>query len=103
MDINKHESVSVKFNGRNHALWEFHFQIFVEGKGLFAILDGSQKETGNDEEKRTWRTKNAQIVTWILNSIKPDIALSLRYFKTAAEIWKHLGGIYSQVNQSRHF
>ena len=39
----------------------------------------------------------------MLNSVEPDIALSLRSFKTAAAIWDHLNGIYSQVNQSRQF
>ena len=103
MEGSKSESISVKFNGTNFALWEFQFRIFVEGKGYSGILDGSQKEEGTTEAKLQWKTKNAQVITWILNSVEPEITLSLRSFKTAATMWKHLQGFYSQVDQSRQF
>ncbi|KAL5763158.1 hypothetical protein ACOSP7_019422 [Xanthoceras sorbifolium] len=102
MDIKKFETISIKFNGRNFALWEFHFRVFVVGKGLSGFLDGSAKEEGDEKAKSSWKTKNAQVITWVLNSVELDIALSLRSFKTTADIWNHLKGIYSQVNQSRH-
>ena len=103
MDTNKFETISVKFNSGNFALWEFHFRIFVERKGLSGILDGSENEESGEKAKSNWKTKNAYVISWILNSVKPDISLSLRSFKTAAAIWDHLNGIYSQVNQSRQF
>ena len=53
MDTNKFETISVKFNCRNFALWEFHFRIFVEGKGLSGILDGSETEAGDEKAKST--------------------------------------------------
>ena len=95
MDTSKFESISVKFNGKNFSLWEFYFRTFMEGKVLSGILDGSEKEEGDEKKKSNWKTKNAQIITWILNSVEPDIALSLRSFTTVAAIWSHLNGIYS--------
>ena len=49
--------------------------------------------------------ENREYTNYILdlNSIEPDIALSLWSFDTVADIWNHLKGIYSPVNQSRQF
>ena len=45
--------------GKNFALWEFHFQTFIEGKALSRILDGSKKEEGDEKKKSNWKIKNA--------------------------------------------
>ena len=78
MNKNKFEAVFVKFKGRNVALWELHFRIFVDGKGFSRILDGSKKIEDDEKKKFSWKKKNAHIISWILNSVEHDISLSLR-------------------------
>ncbi|KAK4718011.1 hypothetical protein R3W88_016349 [Solanum pinnatisectum] len=41
MESHSHDILSTKFDGKNYSMWEFHLQIFVQGKRLFGILDGS--------------------------------------------------------------
>ncbi|KAF2283065.1 hypothetical protein GH714_043724 [Hevea brasiliensis] len=60
-------------------------------------------EPTDDKEKAKWRVNNARVITWILNSVEKDIALSLRPFSTANEIWVHLQKLYSQPNHARLF
>ena len=60
-------------------------------------------EPTDDKEKSKWKANNAKIITWILNSVEKEIALSLRSFRTANVIWAHLKKVYSQTNQARQF
>ncbi|KAG5610837.1 hypothetical protein H5410_022118 [Solanum commersonii] len=71
-------------------MWEFHFRIFVQGKILFGILDGSTTEPNEDKEKQVWHDNNAHVISWILNSVHADVALSLLPFNLVAEMQKHL-------------
>lgn len=64
----------------------FHFWTLVEGKDLSGIFYVSITELKDQKEKGQWKTKNARVTTWILNSVEIDIALSLRPFNTAFEI-----------------
>ncbi|KAK4716138.1 hypothetical protein R3W88_014476 [Solanum pinnatisectum] len=41
-------------------MWEFHFQIFVQGKSLSNILDGSTTEPNEDNEKLSLVDKEIQ-------------------------------------------
>ncbi|KAF2323180.1 hypothetical protein GH714_033915 [Hevea brasiliensis] len=73
------------------------------GKGLLNVLDGSLKEPTDDKEKAKMRVNNARVITWILNSVEKDIAVSLRPFSTANENWVHLQKLYCQPNHARLF
>jgi len=103
MDLEKSNALFVKFNEKNYALWKFIFQTFIESKNLSRFLNGSMLEVTNDKEKNQYKTKNTQVITWILNSVDQYIILSLRPFKTVSDIWKHLLKICCQTNQSTKF
>ncbi|CAL1358011.1 unnamed protein product [Linum trigynum] len=106
MEASKLDCVSVRFNGKNFALWELQFRLFVQGRRLSSILDGSKPEpdaTASAQEREDWAVHNAQIMVWLLGSMDPSIALSLRGFSTAHAMWKHLSDIHSQVSSSRRF
>ncbi|KAH0682855.1 hypothetical protein KY290_021456 [Solanum tuberosum] len=103
MESHSHDILSTKFDGKNYLMWEFHFRIFVQGKSLFGILNGSTTEPNEDKEKHVSHANNAHVISWILNSVHSDVALSLRPFNLAAEMWKHLKKVYSQCNHTRDF
>lgn len=50
-----------------------------------------------------WEYKDAQIITWILNSIDPQMINNFRSFSTAQEMWNHLKRIYNQDNAAKRF
>ncbi|KAH0641110.1 hypothetical protein KY285_037696 [Solanum tuberosum] len=103
MESHSHDILSTKFDGKKYPMWEFHFWIFVQWKNLFGILDGSTTEPNEDKEKQIWHANNARVISWILHSVHADVALSLRLFNLAAEMWKHLKRVYYQCNHAQNF
>ena len=50
-----------------------------------------------------WTQNNSKVVTWVLNSIESNIALSLQSFSEVSDIWNHLKNLYHQANMTRNF
>jgi hypothetical protein len=103
MFSDKYDSSLIRFNGKNYSTWAFHFKIFVKGKDLWGHVDGSKLAPDQKDEYAKWKVKDTQIMAWILGSVKPNIVLNLRPFKTAAEMWTYLKNFYSQQNTTRKF
>ncbi|CAN1222790.1 Retrovirus-related Pol polyprotein from transposon TNT 1-94 [Linum grandiflorum] len=101
------DSIGVRFNGENYAIWEFSFRAFIQGKGLLSYLDGSSKlpttSLSLKSPVQTWNINNARVLSYLIGSIESSIALTLRSFPSAAAIWNHLHRTYSHVNTSRIF
>ncbi|PIN07957.1 hypothetical protein CDL12_19469 [Handroanthus impetiginosus] len=53
--------------------------------------------------KAVWRSNNAKVISWLLNSVQVDIAIGLRAFVLTSEMWKHLRTVYTQCNLAREF
>ncbi|CAN1120809.1 hypothetical protein LINPERHAP2_LOCUS421 [Linum perenne] len=114
---------SVKLNGKNYELWAFEFRLLIQGKSLLPYLDGtitkpsltaeaisiessekaSDKKAASTVDLDTWETNNARVFGWIVRSVDPAIALTLRTFTCAADVWLHLKNTYYQINTSRVF
>ncbi|KAH7545439.1 hypothetical protein FEM48_Zijuj01G0094100 [Ziziphus jujuba var. spinosa] len=80
--------------------------MFVKGKNLWGHLDGfvSKPKDESDIGKITqWNSNDAQVISWILGSVGPQIVLSLRSFHFAKDIWDLLKKIYHQENSARRF
>jgi hypothetical protein len=65
-------------------------EIFFKGKELWGHIDGNDKEDLADEgsvvAKEKWDAKDAQIMSWIINSMEPHLILSLRPHRSAKAI-----------------
>ena len=49
--MEKSGSISlVKFDGTNYTSWAFQFQIYLEGKELWAHIDGSEPKPEEDDK-----------------------------------------------------
>lgn len=105
MASERNNLISVKFDGSNYAVWKFHFQFFIEGKGLWRYIDGTESKPDESESKKLkqWRIDNAKIISWILGSIDANIGIPMRGFKTAEEMWNYLERVYQQSNLARKF
>ncbi|CAN1240951.1 Retrovirus-related Pol polyprotein from transposon TNT 1-94 [Linum perenne] len=106
LDVEKMEYQSVRFNGKNYAIWEFQFRYVVASKGLLSCLDGPVVEPALAEFNRsreTWLLNNARVFSWLINSVDPRIALTFRTFTSATAIWSHLERTYAKPNSSKLF
>lgn len=73
----KGDIIPVKLNGKNYMGWSFHLEHFVN---LHEYLNGTTTTPTDEKDekgKANWDQNNSKVVTWILNSIEPTIAVSL--------------------------
>ncbi|KAF7143373.1 hypothetical protein RHSIM_Rhsim05G0013600 [Rhododendron simsii] len=115
MASDKGEILAVKLDGKNYSVWRFHFLFFVEGKGLWGYVDGSEippdASKAKDEAAKAaaiqaaaqWRVNNAKVVSWILGSVNTSIGIPMRGLRTAKEMWDYLEKVYQQSNLARKF
>lgn len=119
--MDKIDVIPVKLNEKNYGGWSFHLQNFVEGHGLDGYLDETVLAPLEEKSKATiittttvptattteekfagtWKQNNAKVVTRILNSIDPSIAISLHSFKKASDMWVHFKKLYHQINKAK--
>ncbi|CAL1356412.1 unnamed protein product [Linum trigynum] len=100
------ERLSIRLNPKNYMLWEFQFRVRVEGKGLARVLDGTDPRpdsTATAEHITHWNMNDARVRSWILDSVDPNICLSLHMHKTAQDMWKQLAATYSTASAARQF
>jgi hypothetical protein len=64
----------------------FQFRMFLKGKELWRLIDGTSPASANDVEYSQWETKDARIISWILASIEGHMVNNLRSFGTAREM-----------------
>lgn len=115
MASDKGEILVVKLDGKNYSVWRFHFQFFVEGKGLWGYVDGSEippdASKAKDEAAKAaakqaaaqWRVNNAKVVSWILGSVNTSIGIPMRGLRTTKEMWDYLEKVYQQSNLAHKF
>ena len=80
MSSDKFDAFLIRFNGKNYLAWEFHFKIFVKGKDLCGHVDGSEPPPDKVKDKdlyAKWEVKDAQVMTWILESVQSNLVLNL--------------------------
>ncbi|KAI5332290.1 hypothetical protein L3X38_022419 [Prunus dulcis] len=98
--------VSKILNGNNYATWCRSMRISLSAKNKLGFVNGTIKapsEKTNPETFEVWQRCNDMVLSWLLNSIEPDIAESVLYSSTAQEIWEDLKERFSQLNAPRIF
>jgi hypothetical protein len=97
------ENFCVRFTGKNYPAWSFQFEMFVKGKSLSGHLNGTSTAPTDAAELSKWEDKDAQVITWILACVEPQMINNLRSFSTAKEMWDHLKTIYNLNNAAKRF
>ena len=92
---------SHKLNGGNFLQWSQSVKLFVQGKGKFGYLSGSvakpnEKEEGYDR----WEAENSMIMSWLVNSMEPDVGRTYLFLPTANAIWTAVKETYSDLGNA---
>ncbi|XP_073302898.1 uncharacterized protein [Primulina huaijiensis] len=94
--------VSKVLEGDNYSTWSRAMRISLSAKNKIGMVTGLIKPpSSTDTSFDSWKRCNDMVLSWILNSIHPDIASSVIYWETAAEVWADLQERFSQGNDSR--
>jgi hypothetical protein len=97
--------VSQPVSGENYNTWSRSMIMALTAKNKIGFINGTITAP-NDETLPSfnlWTRCNTMVISWILNSISKDIALSVIYANTAQEMWEDLKERFAQGNGPRVF
>ncbi|XP_073317204.1 uncharacterized protein [Primulina huaijiensis] len=79
--------IGIKLDGSNYALWSQVVEMYISGKDkLGYITDDSVQPLETDPSFRKWRTENAIVKGWLINSMDPLLIGNFILFPTAKHV-----------------
>uniref|UniRef100_A0A2N9G3F2 Reverse transcriptase Ty1/copia-type domain-containing protein n=1 Tax=Fagus sylvatica TaxID=28930 RepID=A0A2N9G3F2_FAGSY len=96
------QMTSNKLDGTNYSAWSQFVELYVTGKGKLGYLTGEKiKPAISDPSFSTWvEEKRAMLMSWLLNSMTPDINASFLRLPTAHDIWDAVAQTYFTGNDA---
>ena len=88
---------TIPFNGQNYLKWSQAVELYLKARGKMGHLDGrvtapSTTDPGYDK----WEIENSVIISWLINSMVPEIGESFYRIKTAKAIWDTVDSTFSR-------
>ncbi|KAM6557548.1 hypothetical protein CsatB_004567 [Cannabis sativa] len=96
--------VSTVLTGTNYQAWKRGITMALIAKNKIAFINGSlpRPETGNSS-LNSWLRCNNMVMSWLVNSVSPEIAQSIMYFDLATDMWNDLADRFNEGNGPRIF
>ncbi|GAU15979.1 hypothetical protein TSUD_338500 [Trifolium subterraneum] len=83
--------VTPLLNGPNYHSWSRSMTVAIRSKSKLHFLNGSlPRPVDDDRDFLAWDRCNTMVMSWITNSLDPEIAQSVLWMDVAADIWKEL-------------
>jgi hypothetical protein len=85
------QSVSVRLDVKNYSYWSYVMRNVPKSKKMRGYVSGTYVIPKNTEEGDvvlidTWEANNANIITWINNSVEHSIGMQLAKYETTKEV-----------------
>ncbi|CAI8593060.1 unnamed protein product [Vicia faba] len=74
----------------NYESWAANMQTELEVRRKFEFMDGSINKPSPPCTKSDWTAINVMLISWITNTIDPNLRTSLSKFREAKSFWDHL-------------
>ncbi|XP_075074712.1 GDSL esterase/lipase EXL3-like [Nicotiana tabacum] len=95
---------SKQFDGTCFGTWRRGIIIALSTKKKTGFINGSYVRPHIESPLfDQWEQCNHMVISWILNSLDPDISQSVIYSKTAKRLWDELNQRYGQSNGARMY
>jgi hypothetical protein len=76
--------IGIKLDSFNYALWSQVVEMYISGKDKLGFINGDiVQPPPNDPSFRKWRTDNAIVKGWLINSMDPSLISNFIRFQTA--------------------
>ena len=76
--------INIKLDGSNYALWSQVVEMYISGKDKMGYINGDCPPPPRaDPSFRKWRTTNAIVKGWLINSMDPTLIGNFIRFPTA--------------------
>lgn len=80
--------VGIKLDGQNYALWSQVIEMYIAGKDKLGYIFGDTPQPEpKDPTFRKWRTENAVVKGWLINSMNPSLIGNFIRYTTAKQVW----------------
>lgn len=94
---------SEPLTGLNFGQWKRSCEVSLVSKHKLGFVNGSCIKPTTGPLISQWERCNAMVISWLLHSIKKDIATSVLFCSTAKQIWEELELWYGQSQGTRIF
>ena len=89
--------------GTNYGQWKRSCEVSLVSKNKLGFVDGSCSKPATGPLISQWERCNAMVISWLLHSIRKDIATSVLFYSTAKQIWEELELRYGQSQGTKIF
>ncbi|XP_071688991.1 uncharacterized protein [Rutidosis leptorrhynchoides] len=98
-------AIQEKLSGaQNYRSWRKSMEIALSSKRKIGFVTGTVVRSGaNTNEAELWDTCNNMVISWIMSSVVDQIAKSIMFVGTAAEIWTQLEKRFALSSGSRKY
>ena len=87
--------IGIKLDGTNYALWSQVVEMYISGKDKLGYINGDLPQPPlTDPVFRRWRTDNAIVKGWLINSMEPSLISNFIRFPTAKLVWDAIATTY---------
>ncbi|PNY00259.1 hypothetical protein L195_g023535, partial [Trifolium pratense] len=80
--------VTPLLSGSNYHSWSCAMTVALRSKHKLHFVNGSPSD--DDHDSIAWDRCNTMIMSWLCNSVEPEIAQSILWMDSASDIWKDL-------------
>ena len=87
--------IGIRLDGTNYALWSQVVEMYISGKDKLGYINGDiPQPQSTDPTFRKWRTENAIVKGWLINSMEPALISNFIQFPTAKMVWDSIATTY---------
>ncbi|KAF5464122.1 hypothetical protein F2P56_014227 [Juglans regia] len=80
--------ISIKLDGSNYGLWSQVVEMYISRKDKLGYINGDYPPPPeNDSSFRKWRTENAMVKGWLINSMDYSLVVNFIRYPTAKQVW----------------
>lgn len=87
--------ISIKLDGSNYGLWSQVVEMYISGKDKLGYINGDYPQPPEtDPSFRKWRTENAMVKGWLINSMDHSLVVNFIRYPTAKQVWDSAATTY---------
>ena len=90
-----------RLKGDNYDEWASDIQTALEARRKFGFLNGTITSPVSHCTQEDWSTIHAMLISWLMNTIDPEVKSTLSKYKDAKRLWDTLKSRFAMVNGPR--
>jgi hypothetical protein len=87
--------IGIRLDSSNYGLWSQVVEMYISGNDKLRFINGDYPPPPTtDPSFRKWRTNNAIVKGWLINSMDPTLIENFIRFPTAKAVWDAIATTY---------